>query len=357
MTPLCLFLNGQKRMNNRIYITGTSQISIQEPLCEQWMDSPISYDVKYTRAIDPNFKEFVSPIEARRMGLLLKRAVATSYTVMKESGISQPDAIITGTGLGCIENTELFLNALCFEGENMLKPTYFMQSTHNTIGSLLAIRTKSHGYNVTYAHKGISFDSALYDAYLQMRLNKISNALVGSHDEMTPSYFKLLQKAGYVGGDMEGVCGEVSMAAMLENDSSKALCTLHSMRVLYRPSLQKLEKAVEQVLQEAGITMDDVDGVITGINGNRKNDEAYSRYTEKLFPATAKLRYKHLFGECYSSSSLAFYSAVQCLKHERIPQGMVYGNVQLKDRKPEYLLIFNQQEEKNFSIILLGKQI
>lgn len=319
------------------------------------MDNPISYDVKYQRSIDPNFKEFVSPIEARRMGLLLKRAVATSMRVMNESGVGQPDAIITGTGLGCIENTELFLNALTFEGENMLKPTYFMQSTHNTISSLLAIRTKSHGYNVTYAHKGISFDSALYDAFLQMRLNKISTALVGSHDEMTPSYFKLLEKAGYVGGDMDGVCGEVSMAAMLNTSPDNAMCALHSMRMLYKPSVEKLQTIIGKMLAEANLNIGDIDGVITGVSGHKENDAVYGEYVDVLFPGVPKLKFKHLFGECYSSSALAFYAAAHCLKQSRIPEHMVYGGSALKNREPKNLLIFNQQENKNFSIILLGK--
>ena len=45
-------------------------------------------------------------------------------------------------------------------GENCLKPSLFMQSTHNTIGSLIGIVLKCHGYNNTYSHEGISFESA-----------------------------------------------------------------------------------------------------------------------------------------------------------------------------------------------------
>ena len=210
-------------MKRNIYINAAEQISIQKPLCLEWIENPIFYDVKYTRSIDPDFKNYLSPLEARRMGKILKRALVTSISLLNKVGIEKPDAIITGTGLGCIENTELFLESLCNNGETLLKPTYFMQSTHNTISSLLAIHTKSHGYNVTYAHKGISYDSALFDAFLQLRLGKISNALVGGHDEMTPSYFTLLEKINYVGGKMDGVCGEAAVSTFLSNSKEEKL--------------------------------------------------------------------------------------------------------------------------------------
>ena len=119
------------------------------------MQNPIAYEESFIRSIDPSFKDYVSPIEARRMGKILKRAIATSKEAISASGLSSVDAIITGTGYGCIENTEIFLDALSKEGEQMLSPTYFMQSTHNTISSLVAIQTKNYNYNATYAHKGI----------------------------------------------------------------------------------------------------------------------------------------------------------------------------------------------------------
>ena len=137
-----------------IYVLSAKQISVQQPLCEDWMTQPIEYQTPFNRSIDPSFKDYISPIEARRMGKILKRAIATSKEAIKASGLDSVDAIITGTGYGCIENTEFFLDALSKDGEQMLSPTYFMQSTHNTISSLVAIQTKNHGYNVTYAHKG-----------------------------------------------------------------------------------------------------------------------------------------------------------------------------------------------------------
>lgn len=337
----------------RIYIQDATQISIQKPLCEEWMESPIRYDVPYARSVDPDYREFFSPLEGRRMGKILKRALAASLRVVRNTGVTQPDAIISGTGLGCIENTEIFLTAMCEEGESLLKPTSFMQSTHNTISSLLSINLKCHGYNVTYAHKGISFDSTVYDAWLQLRLGKIDNALVGGHDEITPSYFTLLQRIGYVGGDMKGVCGEASVAAMINTRSENNLCELCGVTMLYRPTAERMNAALERMLAEEGIARDDLDAVITGVNGNAANDAFYDAAAESLFASIPTVRYKDIFGECYSASGFALYAGAHCLHKGFIPEFMYYGKTAPKGSRPKNILLFNHFEGKTCSMILL----
>ena len=177
-------------MANRIYIRSAAQISVQKPLCEDWMTDPVRLSGEYLRSQDPDFKQFLNPMQARRMGLILKRAIAVSLTALKDAGIECPDAIFTGTGLGCMENTENFLSAMCRDGEEMLPPTYFMMSTHNTISSAVAILLRCHGYNCTYSQKDISFESALLDAFIQLQAGRMGNALVGSHDETTPDTYR-----------------------------------------------------------------------------------------------------------------------------------------------------------------------
>ena len=128
----------------------------------------------YIRAVvklgsqDPDFKEVISPMEARRMGRLLKRAVWCSSKALQEAGIVMPDAVITATDYGCMENSEAFLQGVLNPQEGAMSPTKFMQSTHNTIGSLIAIRLGCHGYNATYSHTGCSLRSALEDAMMQL---------------------------------------------------------------------------------------------------------------------------------------------------------------------------------------------
>ena len=145
---------------------------------------------------EPDFRSLFSVMEARRMGRLLKRAVWTASEALKQAGIDVPDAVIIGTDYGCIENSESFLKALKGIDDAPMKPTHFMQSTHNTISSLIAIRLGAHGYNATYSHRGRSFESALQDAWTQIALGDIDTALVGWFDEMTPALAESLAQQG-----------------------------------------------------------------------------------------------------------------------------------------------------------------
>ena len=142
-------------------------------------------------------RDYVKPMEARRMGKIMKSSLLSSLKALREAGIEQPDAIITGTALGCLENSELLLRQMVDEGETMLKPTYFMQSTHNTISSNIAIRLGCHGYNITYTQDQASFDWAMRDAELLLTSGKCKTVLVGCHDESTPLYRQLMQRLGY----------------------------------------------------------------------------------------------------------------------------------------------------------------
>ena len=326
-----------------IYVLSAKQISVQQPLCEDWMSQPIEYQEPFNRSIDPSFRDYISPIEARRMGKILKRAIATSKEAIKASGFETVDAIITGTGYGCIENTEFFLDALSRDGEQMLSPTYFMQSTHNTISSLVAIQMKNHGYNVTYAHKGISFDSAMQDAVLQMRLGKIDSALVGGHDEMTPTFYNILKKGGIMGHDDE-MCGEAAVSVVVGTKSDDYLCKLLDFKMLHKPTMEKL-KAVATEFK--------ANFILTGISGDHKSDEAYLNECKEMFGDAKLLKYKHLFGESFTSSGLGFYVAAQCLKAGKIPAHLFVNPSDVTDKKPSKILVFNHSDGTNYSLTLL----
>ncbi len=197
-----------------IYIRSAKQISIQHPLSDNWISNPIEGLTGYNEAIDPDFRNWMSTGEARRLGKIMKRAVVTSSECMKSSQISLPDAIVTATGLGCVKNTELFLTDLCTQGESLLKPTQFMQSTHN--------------------------------------------------------YYTLLKRSGYYSNDMVAA-GEVAVSFMLsDTPGPDALCRLESISTLYRYSTEKILRAINQTCK--------YDCIVAGYNGNTKNEYLWRVY-------------------------------------------------------------------------------
>lgn len=349
----------------KIALLSTAQISIQKPLQNDWLQNPIFYNQRYVRAIEPDFKPFISPVAARRMGILLKRALATSIRSVLDSKITDLQAIIIGTGLGCIANTEHFLLSMVKEGEQFLQPTFFMQSTHNTISSQIALQLKCHGYNSTYSHLGVSFESALFDAWQQLESGKLSNALVGGHDEMTPNYFDMLDKShlwkkGEINTDIlhsseskGSFAGESAVSFVLSNeDTSMPLCYLSGMDLLYRPTAARLHLAVRQLLQYAHLAIDDVDAVFIGANGDSEFDSTYLDFCQSNLPDVPIVWYKHLFGESYTSSGLGVYAAATCLSESRIPDFLYYSDNKVE--KLKNILVYNHFQNKEHSLILLS---
>ena len=141
---------------------------------------------------DEGVAEYVSGAEARRMTVQTRRLVAAARKALKESGIEQPDAIVCATQWGCMLQSMRFLQDMLETDEQQLKPTPFIQSTHNTIASLIAILTGNHGYNCTYSQGKQSLECALKDIETQMSLGLIQNALVLEFDEEVEAWDKVL---------------------------------------------------------------------------------------------------------------------------------------------------------------------
>lgn len=329
-------------MTNQVYVTSMAQVSCQQPLTDEWFDSPCLYEERYARAIEPNTKGLIMPSEARRMSKILKRTVSTSITALNKSGIKQPDAIITGSGMGCMENSEKFLIDLCNLGETCMKPSLFMQSTHNTISSLIAIILKCHGYNNTYSHKGISFESALFDAWLQIRTGIIRNALVGAHDEVTPMMSLIMETTH----PEYSFVSETSFSTMLSNNNTSAnvICEVDNVELLHRANPQKLASFLNE-------HTDDV--IIAGINGNPLNDHAYDEIFSFLTHPHCILQYKNVFGDNFSSSAMAFYAGALVLQKQVIPENLIRMKTKELPNKIEGITIINHSDSSEWSVIRL----
>ena len=139
----------------------------------------------------PALKEFISPIESRRMCKLMKAAHLAGLRALKDAGISCPDAIVTATSRGMLDISMQFLDDIAENDEEHLKPTLFMLSTHNTISSAIAIRTHCHGYNITYSHGDESMQWAMRDAERLLRNGKADSVLVMEFDEMIPVFSQI----------------------------------------------------------------------------------------------------------------------------------------------------------------------
>lgn len=124
-----------------LYISGSGNISPK-----------LTADSDFIQSGEPDYGEWIDVRQLRRMSRIIKMGVTAAQIALKEAGIERPDGVITGTGYGCLEDTGLFLNKMIINKEEALNPTPFMQSTHNTIGSQIALLLQCQGYNQTFTH-------------------------------------------------------------------------------------------------------------------------------------------------------------------------------------------------------------
>jgi len=137
----------------------------------------------------PNYKENIPGINLRRVSTIVKMGLANT---LKCLGNKKTDAIVIGTGLGSIHNSELFLSSYIDSNQHILSPTPFINSVHNTISGEVALHTQSKGYNSTYSQGGLSFEGAVMDTILLTKERK--QVILGSVDESTPTLDTILQK-------------------------------------------------------------------------------------------------------------------------------------------------------------------
>ena len=165
------------------YINAISSISHQPTFNNVGFSKHIEPLGENSEIIKPIYKEYINPKILRRMGDLIRMSVASSSECINKID-SEIDAVIVGTGLGCLTDTVKFLtNFIQIEG--LIPPTSFIQSTHNTIAGQISLNYKINGYNTTYTQNTLSFELAIEDAMMCLD-EGMNNILVGGADEFIP---------------------------------------------------------------------------------------------------------------------------------------------------------------------------
>lgn len=339
-----------------VYINGIGIISPQETIDNnKFLEKIYPFDKDYFKMIEPAYKEYIAPRDLRRMSKILRNGIVAGKIALKESQLAMPQAIITGTGLGCAIDTEKFLIKMIENKEKFLTPSSFIQSTHNTLGGSIAIGLGCHEYNMTYVHRGFSFETALLDAQMMMQTGEINNALVGGFDEMTDNHIQLLQATEMYKPNSGTVAGQVSGFFVLENEKkSNSYAKLLDLEMIYKPkqTVSTVSGRIEKMLLDHKINKENL-VIVMGYNGVKAEENVYQSISKQLFEHQSITHFKHLSGESYTASAFAFWMAAQMLKKQNIPQAILYSEKRIS--KIENVLIYNQYQKTEHSLMLLGK--
>lgn len=179
------------------YINAIASITHQDTFDKTGFSSELKVLEHESELIPPAYKEYIAPKLLRRMSKILRMSVACSLNCLKQAGDVELDAIIVGTGLGCLTDTQKFLeNYITIEG--LLPPTSFIQSTHNTIAGQISLTLGNKNYNITHTQSTVSFEMALQDAMMCLD-EGMDNVLVGVADEAIPFLTEALAGLGIKG--------------------------------------------------------------------------------------------------------------------------------------------------------------
>lgn len=317
---------------------------------------------------EPDYRGLINPIQLRRMPRIIKMGLAASRLCIQRAGGRNPDAIIIGTGLGCLDNLEKFLVEVINTDEHITSVLPFINSTHNAVAAQVAMLLNNHGYNVTYCHRGFSFESALGDALLRLGEGEAEHVLVGGIDECTDDFVKLYGFHGawkqplinleLASSKTSGtIAGEGSAFFMLSgsnlHNQGITVEDVHTFFVPQGAGFEEIAAETDNFLGHNNTGSAEIDVALLGINGDTGSDAGYQWMMKNYFkPDTGIAMYKHLCGEYYTSSSFALWLGLVILEDQSIP-----GVAQLlpaSTKSFKKLLIYNHYRNTEHALILLG---
>ena len=165
------------------YINAITSISHQASFNNAGFSNELKELGAESEVLKPVYKEYINPRVLRRMSNILRMSVTCAVDCVNKTE-DEIEAIVVGTGLGCLTDTAKFLNNF-ITLEGLVPPTSFIQSTHNTIAGQVSLTLKNNGYNMTHTQNNVSFEVALEDAMICLD-NGMKNVLLGAGDEFIP---------------------------------------------------------------------------------------------------------------------------------------------------------------------------
>lgn len=357
-------------MMQPIYISSTCAISPQDSFePNNFLKELFSSTNGKLCIVEPDYRQFINPVAIRRMSRLIKMGITCGIKALQNAAVEMPDAIITGTGLGSMTDTEKFLKDMISLEEEALNPTFFIQSTYNSVNGWLSLQTKATGYNQTYVHRGFSAEMALLDAQLFLNENSERKyVLVGAFDEMTEEYFWVKSKVDYwktsppdskkllQHSDTNGtIGGEGAAFFVLSNNEENALCKLREIKMIENPATINIQKQINELLAAHQLTTQDIDLIICGKNGDHRFEDLYESALATFDKTRTNIAvFKHLTGEYPTASGFAVWLAAQCFSIVQLPTEIQYQTA-TSPAPIRNILIINHYILHSASLILLEK--
>jgi 3-oxoacyl-[acyl-carrier-protein] synthase II len=349
-------------MKTDIYIRSASCISPQQTFGAGLPSQAITFSGRRLAAIEPDYKIHLNIPAARRMSRLIKMGVSAALSCLQDAAVKIPDAVIVGTGLGCMEDSEKFLASLITNHEQTLSPTSFIFSTHNTVAAQIALLLHCNNYNFTHTHRGLSFENSLLDSILFINDHSDAGVLVGAADEVTSTSFKILERLGVIrkeesqsdtkaqSGTMAGEGAAFFFLNGMKDENN--LAKISEVSVFSNPgSENEIHDWVRTSIERHGLSS--ADFILTGMNGNEKSDQIYHAVLKEHFKDNHSGTFKNLCGDYHTATAFACWLSAVVLKSQQLP-GYLIANHGVNE-SIKRIVIFNHYKGREFSLIILER--
>ncbi len=279
------------------YLSPSFCISYQNTVSGKLELKPIA-EMEQPTLVEPNYKELLKPALLRRMSKVLKMGNYSVKAVLTDNkgNVAEPDAIVVGTGLGCIRDTIGFIDEVLKNDEQTLAPTAFIQSTHNSIAGQIALMLQNYRYNMTIVQKSISFEMALLDAELQLETGSAASVLVGAADELTDHLEALLKVLSNEMGVEMPLMGEgAAFFSATAQPQPDTIAKVENIATLNTGT------SMDQFLQKNKIDISGFDLILCGDK-------------QLMNPAIPQINYKDYCGEYFTAPAFATHLALEVFR-------------------------------------------
>lgn len=349
---------------DKIYIHGSGCVSPQHSTGPGFLDEPLYYSANSLKVVDADYKKWIDLKLIRRMSRVIKMGVAAAHLALEQAEHTMPDAIITGSAYGCLADTGVFLDKMVQQEEQMLTPTAFIQSTHNTVAGQIALMLACHGYNNTFVHRGFSFEQAVLDAWMNINEQPDQSILVGGLDEITNHSQEILARFGLykkepvdtaelLQSNTQGtINGEGAAFFLLKSGAENALARIDGLELCYKPgNVNSVKSFIQAFLDKNEVPVDEIDLVITGRNGDSREVDYYNS-VESMLPGAGLACYKHLTGEYPTANAFACWMATNILRQGNVPAAAVYKTP--AKQEIQKILIYNHHQGTHHTAMLIS---
>jgi 3-oxoacyl-(acyl-carrier-protein) synthase len=286
-------------------------------------------------------RDFIPPMKLRRMNALSRYAVAAAKLAMGDAGgdPGRDTGVAMGTAFGPVQTSVDYMQEYVEKGAALAPPQLFAESVANAPGSHIAIEYDLRGFNVTITQRESSALAAAMYASSQIVKGAAPAALAGGVEEASEMVFSVLDSLGALAHDgahpfdvrRDGMLtGEGAAVLVLQAAAAKKPYAFLSGFGMARDTTasisdwgddpQAVVNAMRAAVDDAELTLADIDAVYASGNGSVRGDAVEGRALELLFgermpPVVAT---KGVFGEYAAGGALQLVAAVLAIDEQML---------------------------------------